>query len=206
MRPAEDCQKAGFACGVGLGQTSDNVDTAGAFFQAFGAELVDAKGDIKVKSDTVRQALDYCAKVAKFYPPDAPAWDDASNNKWLVSGRGALIMNPPSAWAVAKRDAPQVAEQCWTHGFPSGPKGRFAPFLPYFYTSWNFSKNKEAVKSLLVHLSKPESIEKMVIASGGYDLPAYANLTTLKIWAEQGPPPGTLFHYPNPYNHPPLSI
>ena len=31
----------------------------------------------------------------------------ASNNKWLVSGQGALIMNPPSAWAVAKRDAPQ---------------------------------------------------------------------------------------------------
>ena len=85
----------------------------------------------------------------------SPAWDDASNNKWLVSGRGAMIMNPPSAWAVAKRDAPQVAEQCWTHGFPAGPKGRFAPYLPYFWTIWAFSKNKEAAKSLLVHLSQP---------------------------------------------------
>ena len=92
----------------------------------------------------------------------SPAWDDASNNKWLVSGKGAMIMNPPSAWAVAKRDAPQVAEQCWTHGFPAGPKGRFAPFLPYFWSIWNFSKNKEAAKSLLVHLSQPASIEKMV--------------------------------------------
>ena len=60
---------------------------------------------------------------SQFLPPDAPAWDDASNNKWLVSGKGALIMNPPSAWAVAKRDAPQVAEQCWTHGMPVGPEG-----------------------------------------------------------------------------------
>jgi hypothetical protein len=34
-----------------------------------------------------------------------------------------MIMNPPSAWAVAKRDAPLVAEQLWTHGFPAGPKG-----------------------------------------------------------------------------------
>ena len=72
-------------------------------------------------------------------------------------------MNPPSAWAVAKRDAPQVAEQCWTHGFPAGPKGRFAPYLPFFWTIWKFSKNKEAAKSLLVHLSKPASIEKMVV-------------------------------------------
>jgi hypothetical protein len=123
LKAAEACQKAGFAFGVGLGQTTDNVDTAGAFFHGFGAQLVNAKGDITVKTDAVRQALEYCVKVAKFYPADAPAWDDSSNNKWLVSGRGALIMNPPSAWAVAKRDAPQVAEQCWTHGMPIGPKG-----------------------------------------------------------------------------------
>ena len=91
-----------------------------------------------------------------------------------------MIMNPPSAWAVAKRDAPQVAEQCWTHGFPAGPKGRFAPFLPYFWSIWNFSKNKEAAKSLLVHLSQPASVEKLVAASGGYDLPAFEKLTTLQ--------------------------
>ena len=107
---------------------------------------MDAKGNITVKSDAVRQALEYYAKLSKFFPPDAPAWDDASNNKWLISGKGALIMNPPSAWAVAKRDAPQVAEQCWTHGMPAGPKGRFGPFLPYFWGIWSFSKNKSAAK------------------------------------------------------------
>ena len=97
-------------------------------------------------------------------------------------------------------------EQCWTHGFPAGPKGRFAPFLPYFWSVWNFSKNKEAAKSLLTHLSQPASVEKLVKASGGYDLPAFEKLTTLKTWAEEGPPKGTLYHYPNPYNHQKLSI
>jgi len=206
LKAAEACHKAGAAFGIGLGQTTDSVDTAGAFFHGFGAQLVSAKGDITVKSDPVRQALEYCVKVAKFYPADAPAWDDASNNKWLVSGRGALIMNPPSAWAVAKRDAPQVAEQCWTHGFPAGPKGRFAPFLPYLWGVWNFSKNIPAAKSLLVHLSQPSSVEKLVAASGGYDLPSFSNLTTFKTWAEEGPPKGTLYHYPNPHNHQTLSV
>jgi len=163
--------------------------------------LVDAKGDITVKSDPVRQALDYYARLARFFPPDAPAWDDASNNKWLIAGKGALILNPPSAWAVAKRDAPQVAEQCWTHGMPSGPKGRFTPFLPFFWGIWSFSKNKAAAKSLIGHLSTPEAIERMVSASGGFDLPSFANLTTLKTWAEEGPPKGTLYHYPDPYHH-----
>ena len=206
MKAAQACHKAGVPFGIGLGTTSDSVDTAGAIFHSFGAQLVNAKGDITVKTDNVRKALDYYKQLMAFLPEDAPAWDDASNNKWLVSGKGALIMNPPSAWAVAKRDAPKVAEQCWTHGFPAGPAGRFGPFLPFFWGTWNFSKNQSAAKSLLVFLSQASSAEKMVAASGGYDLPSFANLTTFKTWAEEGPPTGTLFHYPNPYNHQTLSI
>jgi ABC-type glycerol-3-phosphate transport system substrate-binding protein len=206
LKAAEACQKGGVPFGIGLGETSDSVDTVGAFFLAFGAQLVNTKGDLTVKTDEVRQVLEFYKKLIGFLPPDVAAWDDASNNKWLVSGKGAMIMNPPSAWAVAKRDAPQIAEQLWTHGFPAGPKGRYAPFLPYFWSIWGFSRNKEAAKSLLVHLSQPDAIGRLVAASGGYDLPAFANLTTLKTWAEEGPPKGTLFHYPNPYNHQKLSI
>jgi hypothetical protein len=46
----------------------------------------------------------------------------------------------------------------------------------------------------------------MVEASKGYDIPSFANLTTFKTWGEQGPPKGTLYHYPNPHNHQILSI
>jgi ABC-type glycerol-3-phosphate transport system substrate-binding protein len=206
LKAAEACQKGGNPFGIGLGQTSDSVDSAGALFHAFGAQLVNAKGDIVVKNDQVRQVLDYYKKLMQFLPPDVPSWDDASNNKFLVSGQGSLIMNPPSAWAVAKRDAPQIAEQLWTHGFPVGPKGRYAPFLPYFWGVWNFSKNQSAAKSLIVHLSQASSAEKMTNASQGYDLPAFEKLTTFKVWSEESPPKGTLYHYPNPHNHQTLSI
>src|SRR2546427_7696506 len=161
LKAAEACHKAGFPFGIGLGPTEDSVVAAGVIFQCFGAVLVDANGKITVKSDPVRQALDYYARLARFFPPDAAAWDNASNNKWLISGRGALILNPPSAWAVAKRDAPQVAEQLWTHGMPSGPKGRFAPFLPFFWGIWSFSKNPSAGKSLLAHPSTRSASAKM---------------------------------------------
>jgi ABC-type glycerol-3-phosphate transport system substrate-binding protein len=206
LKAAEACHKGGFPFGIGLGETNDSVSTAGAIFNSFGAHLVDAEGNLTAKTDEVRQALEFYRKLIAFLPPDVAAWDDASNNKWLISGKGALIMNPPSAWAVAKRDAPQVAEQLWTHGFPAGPKGRFAPYLPSFLTTWTFSKNKEAAKSLLLHLSQPSSIEKLVVASGGFDLPAHEKLMTLRVWADAEPPKGTLYHYANPYNHQQLSI
>jgi ABC-type glycerol-3-phosphate transport system substrate-binding protein len=206
LKAAEACHKGGKAFGIGLGTTSDSVDTAGAFFHAHGAMLVNDKGDITVKSDKVRQALEYMARLAQFLPPDAPAWDDSNNNKWLVSGSGSLIMNPPSAWAVAKRDTPQVAEQCWTHGFPVGPSGRYAPFLPYFWGIWTFSSNKAAAKSLLRHMSTRAAAESMVAASAGYDLPSFEKLDDFRTWAEEGPPKGTLYHYPNPHNHQVLSV
>jgi ABC-type glycerol-3-phosphate transport system substrate-binding protein len=206
LKAAEACHKAGVPFGIGLGTTSDSVDTAGAFFHAFGAMLVDASGKVTVKTDAVRQALHYCAQLAKFFPADSPAWDDASNNRWLVSGRGAMIMNPPSAWAVAVRDAPQIAEQCWHHGFPVGPKGRYGPFLPYLWGTWNFSRNKSAAKSLLRHLSTRSSVQAMVEASKGYDIPSFEKLTTLPTWGDIGPPKGTLYHYPNPHDHQILSI
>ncbi len=59
LKAAEACQKAAMTFGIGLGTTADSVDTAGALFAAFGAEVVNAKGDITVKSDAVRQVLEY---------------------------------------------------------------------------------------------------------------------------------------------------
>jgi ABC-type glycerol-3-phosphate transport system substrate-binding protein len=197
LTAAEKCHKAGYPFGLPLGATTDAAEWLSAFFRAFGVELVDAKGNITVKSDSMRQALEYLQRLAAFLPPDVAAWDNASNNKWLVSGKGAFIFNPPSAWAVAKRDAPQVAEQLWTHGMPKGPKGRFVSTLPRFHGVWNFSKNTSAAKSLMLHVSSRESAEKLVAACDGYDVPPYVKFNDFKTWNEVGPPKGTLSHYPN---------
>jgi ABC-type glycerol-3-phosphate transport system substrate-binding protein len=194
---AEKLHKAGYPFGLPLGVTTDTQQWVGALFKSFGADLVDEKGTSTVFSDSVRRVLDYSKRLAPFLPASVVSWDDASNNKWLISGQGSLIFNPPSAWAVAKRDAPQVAEKCWTHGMPKGPKGRMIPFLPRFCGIWNFAKNKPAAKSLIAHLAMRGSAEKLVAASQGYDLPPFIKFKDFKTWDEEGPPKGTLSHYPS---------
>lgn len=196
LAAAEKCKKANVGFGLPLGNTTDTNQWVGALFLAYGADLMDAKGNITVKTDAVKQVLEYGKRLAAACPDDAQAWDDASNNKWLISGRGALIFNPPSAWAVAKRDAPQVAEKCWFGGFPKGPKGRYNPILPRFYGVWSFSKNKAAAKSLLAHLATRKSAEKQVAASQGYDIPPYVKFNDFHTWEDEGPPKGALSHYP----------
>ena len=196
LKAAEACQKANMTFGLGLGQTSDSVDMVGVMFRAFGASLVDGEGNITVKSDEMRQVLEYAQKLAKFMPADAASYDDASNNRALISGKSALIFNPPSAWAVAKRDNPSLAADCWTFPAPIGPKGRFSPYLPFFWGVWKFSRNKEAAKDLIAYLSERKQVEERCVATNGYDLPPFNSMLDFKVWEEAEPPKGTLYNYP----------
>jgi ABC-type glycerol-3-phosphate transport system substrate-binding protein len=196
---AELAAKDNMTFGLGMGGGSlntDGTDVHGALFESFGATLIDAKGNIKLKSDEVHAVMEFAQKLVKFYPSDAVSYDDASNNRALISGKSALIFNPPSAWAVAKRDNPPVAADCWTFPAPVGPKGRFLPTLSYFWGVYKFSQNKTAAKELIEYLMQPEQVEPRCVATSGYDIPPYAGMLDFKVWAEVEPPLGTVYNYP----------
>jgi ABC-type glycerol-3-phosphate transport system substrate-binding protein len=194
LTAAEKCFKAGHPFGLPMSTCTDAINNNGVVFTAYGAQLVDVEGNITVKSDATRQVLEYFQRLVRFLPESVWAWDNASNNKSLISGQTSLIQNPPSAYAVAKRDAPDIAKQLWTFHSPKGPKGRFDPSGYYYFGIWNFSKNKPAAKSLLSFLSTRESQDQLVTASTGFDLPVFEKLSDFKIYAEEGPPTGTNYN------------
>ncbi len=185
-----------FGCGLGGNLNTDAIDTHGALFKAYGAELVDREGNPKFKSDEMRQVLEYAQKLVKFYPADAVSYDDASNNRALISGKSALIFNPPSAWAVAVRDNRPVGADCWTFSAPAGPKGRFVPSAFFFWGIWKFSKNQSAATELLAYLMDRPQVEERCSAVDGYDIPPFAGMLDFKVWETVEPPPGTVYNYP----------
>lgn len=193
---AEKLYKAGYPVGLPMGQTSDAVDWVGALFNSFGVVMVDAKDNIKINSDETRHAMEYLKKLMAVNPPEVYAWDDAGNNRWIISGKGSAIMNPPSSWAVAKRDNPTVAANLWQHPMPKGPKGRFVGQLPFFYGLWSFSKNKSAAKDLLLFVSQKDSARQLVAASSGYDLPSFKSFYDFDTWKTVEPPVGVVYNYP----------
>ena len=131
-----------------------------------------------MKSDAVKERLQCFRRSSRPRRTSVFAWNNAANNKWLISGQGALIMNPPGAWAVAVRDAPKVAEQLWTFHSPKGPKGRFDPCNFGFWGIWNFSSAKPAAKSLIAYLSTRSAVEKLVAGSRGVDIPPIRGYAT----------------------------
>ncbi len=196
LKLAPAAAKAGLHYGIGIGQTSDSVDFSGGLMRAHGAALVDAKGNITVRSEPVMQVLEYMQKLVPYLPADTASYNDASNNRALISGKSALIFNPPSAWFVARRDAPKVAADCWTFPSPVGPKARAIPYDPFFWGVWKFSKNQAAAKELLTWLQQRAQIEKLCDASAGYDIPPLMSMHDFKIWSTEGPPVGTVYNYP----------
>ncbi len=169
---AEKCSKAGIPFGLMMSKATDAANWVSALFRGFGAELVDANGNIKANSDNVRKVLDYAKRLMPFVPDEVYSWDNVSDNRALIAGRVSLIFDPPSAWAVAVRDNPKVGEQIWHHPFPAGEHGRFAPYSPSFWGVWNFSKNKSAAKELVEWLSEREQVETLCTASRGFETPA----------------------------------
>jgi ABC-type glycerol-3-phosphate transport system substrate-binding protein len=196
LTAAEKCFKGGKPFGVTMSTATDGINTNDSVFRAYGARLVDVEGNITVKSDATKQVLEYFKRLAQFLPESVFAWDNASNNKFLVSGQGSLIMNPPSAWAVAVRDAPKIAEQLWTFSSPKGPQGRYDSGGYAHWGVWKFARNKEAAWALLRFLSTRENQEKLVTAGHGFDIPPFKSMMDFPVWAEAAPPKGTNYNFP----------
>jgi ABC-type glycerol-3-phosphate transport system substrate-binding protein len=195
----EACQKlhkAGYPFGNPLTQCSDAQDWSCPLFASFGSIPVNAKGEITIDSDETRNCLEFMKKLTAVMPPDIYAWDDASNNRWIISGKGSCIQNPPSAWRVAARDQPAIAAQLWHHDTPAGPKGRFRGSLPRMQGVWNFSKNKSAAKDLVLYLQQKEQMDRLIQASEGFDIPLIKAFNKNPVWRDAKPPAGTLYNYP----------
>ena len=198
----------GHPVGISLGHSNDPNTTWRGLLWSFGGALQDAEGkNVVLNSKETVEAVKFVAALYKeAMTSEVLSWDDSSNNRYLVSGIGSMIVNPISAYRTFQKANKKGADDTFVMAPPKGPVRQIMGGASEFYGIWKFAKNKEAAKSLLLHLSQPDAIEKMVTASGGYDLPAFEKLTTLKTWAEEGPPKGTLYHYPNPHKHQVLSI
>ena len=97
---------------------------------------------------------------------------------------------------MAKRDAPEVAKDCWTFPCPAGPNGRSIPFIYVSTGFWKFAKNKTAAKELVQYLMEREQVEERAIASEGFNLPPQLSMSDFKIWEDVEPPKGTVYNYP----------
>jgi ABC-type glycerol-3-phosphate transport system substrate-binding protein len=196
LEAAKKLHAAGHPVGLPISATArqDSPLWLQPLFLAFGATMVDENGNITINSDATRTVLEYLRELTQYLPADVYGWDNASNNRWIVSGNGGAICNPPSAWSVARRDKPELAEQLFHHDMPRGSKGRFRGITMSAWCIWEFAANKTAAKELLVYLASWEVAERLLEV--GYDVPLLQSHAEHSVWETANPPKGTLYNYP----------
>ena len=142
-------------------------------------------------------AMEYCQKMVKFMPSDAVQWDDASNNRALISDKAALIWNPPSAWAVAKRDAPQVAADCWTFPNPTRTDGPHGAAPAVFLGDLEVREEQDGGQGADRVSVAARTGGAARRAGLGLRYPAVPIDDGPQVWADVEPPKGTIYNYPN---------
>jgi multiple sugar transport system substrate-binding protein len=84
---------------------------------------------------------------------DVLNWDITSNNRYLIAGRGSLIVNSIAALRALEIQDPALAAKVELLPVPKGPAGTASPYVVSVYLIWKFSENQEAAKRFLVDLA-----------------------------------------------------
>jgi multiple sugar transport system substrate-binding protein len=161
----------GFPIGIGLAHHNDSRNSWRAIQWCHGASEVAKDGKtLTYNSKEMRETLKFLKALYKeAMTPEVLAWDDASNNRLLASGRGSWIHNPISAYRTIEGQNKELADKIHISLSPKGPAGRlsFANCLAYGVTK--FSPNQDAAKAFIEHLT--DNFKDAFKASTGYDNP-----------------------------------
>jgi len=161
----------GFPVGIGLAHHDDSRASWRAIMWSHGGSEVAKDGKtITYNSKEVREALKFEKALYKdAMTPEVLAWDDASNNRFLASGRGSWIHNPISAYRTIEGSNKELADKIFVSLSPKGPATRrsFANCRAYGVTK--FSKNQDGAKAFLEALV--DSYRDAAKASTGYNMP-----------------------------------
>ena len=169
-------KKAGHPFGIAYSQTPDSNDNLYPLMMAYGAYLFDNEGKISLKRKEITEVLEYGKRFFNETMTDEVlSWDDSSNNRFIASGKGALISNPISAYRTAAKDNPDVYRNLEIQKTPLGPKGRRNGSRTMSYGVFNFSKQQDLAREFL-YAMVADSREGM-LQSTGYNHPFLKGFT-----------------------------
>jgi multiple sugar transport system substrate-binding protein len=115
--------------------------------------------------------------------PEVLSWDDAGNNRFLLSGKGSWIHNPVSPYNAALKEKMPIADDINHHNSPAGPAGAHSAPPILGMAVWKFSKNVELAKEFIQFLFKKENYDAWIVASNAFNHPPLRHLADHPIWA-----------------------
>ena len=144
----------GHPVGIGMGGDAESNVILLSLIHGFGGSIQDENGNVVINSPGTVEAVKLGAAIFRSaMTDDVLNWDITSNNRYLISGRGSLIVNAIPAIRALEIQDPDLAAKVELLPVPEGPRGSLSPYVISIYVIWKFSENQEAAKRFLVDLA-----------------------------------------------------
>src|SRR6266550_1550360 len=144
----------GHPIGIGQSQELDSNMALIAFMMCFGSFIQNNHNRPTLKSKNTVQAVQFMADIYKRGEENSIfGWNPASNNQYLYSGRGSMILNAISATRTPEDQNLPFTEDLWIWPIPRGPYGRIGlEHVMGVYSIWKFAKNKAAAQKFVADI------------------------------------------------------
>lgn len=173
QRAAPVLKGMGHPLGIGLSANGDSNNSLFSLLYAYGSSIQDEDGQVVINRPATVEAVKAGAAIFRIGMTDEVlTWDSTSNNRFLVSGRGSMILNPVSALRAMEDQDPELAKKVALAPLPAGPAGSLAlPSVMGVYVIWKFSRNQELAKQFLVDLAL--NYREAFLRSEFYNVPTF---------------------------------
>jgi multiple sugar transport system substrate-binding protein len=160
--------------GIGLASEIDTNMAMRAIMYSFGSSVHDEDGNVVLNSKETLKAVKFVKAVyEECMTPEVFTWDASANNRFMISGKGSLVLNAISVTRTAEKTAPEMEKKIWLAKAPKGPVRRMGlEHVMDVYCIWKFAKNIEGAKKFLVDYIS--NFRKAFLASEYYNFPCFA--------------------------------
>jgi multiple sugar transport system substrate-binding protein len=185
LKQGKVLKKQGNPVGIPISHCGDANTTMWTLMWSYGAKVLEADGKtVAINSDKTAQVIEWYKELFKdAMEPEVLSWDDASNNRFILSGKGSWIHNPVSPYNAALKEKMPIADDINHHTSPAGPAGIHSAPPILGLGIWKFSKNVELAKEFIQFLFHKENFYAWIVASNAFNHPPLKNLADHPIWA-----------------------
>jgi multiple sugar transport system substrate-binding protein len=178
-------KKQGNPVGIPISHCSDAHSTYWSVAWSYGGKVLEADGKTPaIASDKTAQVIEWYKELYKdAMEPEVLSWDDAGNNRFILSGKGSWIHNPISPYNAALANKQPIADDLNHHNSPAGPAGTHSAPPNLSLGIWKFSKNQELAKQFIAYLFQKQNFDAWIVASNAFNHPPLKNLADHPIWA-----------------------
>jgi len=172
-KAAPKLKARGNPIGIGMSNELDSDMALIAFLQCYGGFIQNQDGKVTINSKGTIEALKTMKDIYENgMTNEIFGWNPASNNQFLYSGKGSLILNAISATRTPEDLNLPFADKLWIWPIPAGPHMRLGlQHVMGIYVIWKFAQNKTGAQKYLADMAI--NYQQHFTASKFYNFPSF---------------------------------